>query len=87
MSTIGNDPSEGATVSKLIRMDATGHSTLAEWTAADDTAFEAAVEQFREQLDQGFIGVLDRGQGEAEQVRELPRDAGLVILRRPIAGG
>jgi hypothetical protein len=45
------------------------------------------VEQFREQLDQGFIGVLDLGNGQAEQVRELPRDAGLVILRRPIAGG
>ena len=74
-------------MSRLIRMDATGHSTLAEWTTADDAAFETAVEQFREQLDQGFIGVLDKGQGQAEQVRELPRDADLVILRRPIAGG
>ncbi len=74
-------------MSRLIRMDASGHSTLAEWTAADDAAFETAVEQFREQLDEGFIGVLDKGQGHAEQIRELPRDAGLVILRRPIAGG
>ena len=74
-------------MSRLIRMDATGHSTLAEWTTADDTAFQTAVEQFREQLDEGFIGVLDRGQGQAEQIRELPRDADLVILRRPIAGG
>ncbi len=74
-------------MSRLIRMDASGHSTLAEWTTADDAAFETAVEQFREQLDEGFIGVLDKGQGQAEQIRELPRDAGLVILRRPIAGG
>ena len=74
-------------MSRLIRMDATGHSTLAEWTTADDTAFATAVEQFREQLDEGFIGVLDKGQGQAEQIRELPRDADLVILRRPIAGG
>ncbi len=74
-------------MSRLIRMDASGHSTLAEWTETDDAAFATAVEQFRDQLDEGFIGVLDRGQGQAEQIRELPRDAGLVILRRPIAGG
>jgi hypothetical protein len=74
-------------MSRLIRLDPSGHSTLAEWTETDDAAFEAAVEHFREQLDAGFIGVLDKGRGQAEQLRELPRDAGLVILRRPIAGG
>jgi hypothetical protein len=74
-------------MSRLIRMDASGHSTMAEWTTADDAGFEAAVDQFRAQLDQGFIGVLDHGNGQAEQIRELPRDADLVILRRPIAGG
>jgi hypothetical protein len=74
-------------MSRLIRMDSTGHSTLAEWAAGDDTAFEQAVEQFRAQLDEGYIGVLDAGPGHATQVRELPRDAGLVILRKPIAGG
>jgi hypothetical protein len=68
-------------------MDSTGHSTLAEWTTGDDTAFHEAVEQFRAQLDEGYIGVLDEGPGRATQVRELPRDAGLVILRKPIAGG
>jgi hypothetical protein len=31
--------------------------------------------------------VLDHGEGHAEQLRDLPRDAGLVIMRRPIAGG
>lgn len=74
-------------MSRLIRMDATGHSTVAEWTTADEAGFEAAVTRFREQLDEGFIGVLDHGNGQAEQIRELPRDADLVILRRPIAGG
>jgi hypothetical protein len=74
-------------MSRLIRMDSTGHSTLAEWNTEDDTAFEAAVEQFRRQLDDGYIGVLDEGPGKATQVRELPREAGLVIMRKPIAGG
>jgi hypothetical protein len=74
-------------MSRLIRMDGTGHSTLAEWTAEDDASFEAAVTEFRRELDQGCIGVLDEGRGKASQVRELPRDAELVIMRRPIAGG
>ena len=72
---------------RLIRMDARGHSTLAEWTAEDQAAFDRAVSEFREQLEAGYIGVLDQGKGEAMQVRELPRDAELVIMRRPIAGG
>jgi hypothetical protein len=74
-------------MSRLIRMDSTGHSTLAEWTAEDASAYQAAVEHFRSQLDEGYIGVVDEGPGRATQVRDLPRDAGLVILRRPIAGG
>ena len=74
-------------MSRLIRMDSTGHSTLAEWTARDDAAFDVAVDEFRRQLDEGYIGVLDEGPGRATQVRELPRDAGLVILRKPIVGG
>ena len=74
-------------MSRLIRMDHTGHSTLAEWTAADGRAYEAAVEAFRRELDAGYIGVLDGGEGAATQVDELPAEAELVILRRPIAGG
>ena len=74
-------------MSRLIRMDSTGHSTLAEWSTEDQAAFEAAVEEFRRQLDDGYIGVVDEGPGRATQVRELPRDADLVIMRRPIAGG
>jgi hypothetical protein len=74
-------------MSRLIRMDSSGHSTLAEWTAEDQTAFDTAVEEFRRQLDDGYIGVVDGGPGRATQVRELPREADLVIMRRPIAGG
>jgi hypothetical protein len=69
---------------KLIRMDKTGHTVLAEWTAEDA---DAAVKAFREQLDAGYYAIVTRGEGHAEQVRELPLDADAVILRRPIAGG
>jgi hypothetical protein len=72
---------------KLIRMDHTGHSTLAEWTPDDPVAVEAAVTAFRSQLDRGYLGMVSTGPGHAEQVRELPVDAPLVILRLPIAGG
>jgi hypothetical protein len=74
-------------VARLIRMDQTGHTTLAEWTAGDGPSVEAAVAAFREQLDEGYYAVVTTGEGHAEQVRELPLDADLVILRRPIAGG
>jgi hypothetical protein len=74
-------------MSRLIRMDASGHSTLAEWTQGDQAAYEEAVTAFRRELDEGYIGVVSEGEGRATQVRELPRDAELVILRRPIAGG
>jgi hypothetical protein len=74
-------------MSRLIRMDQTGHTTLAEWTAEDPAAVEEALAAFRAELDQGHFAVVSRGDGRAEQVRELPLDAPLVILRRPIAGG
>lgn len=74
-------------MSQLIRMDQTGHTVLAHWTAEDPLSVEAAVSTFREQLDQGFFAVVSQGEGRAEQVRELPLDAPTVILRRPIAGG
>jgi hypothetical protein len=74
-------------MARLIRMDGSGHSTLAEWTAEDDAAFAAAVDEFRGQLDLGYIGTVPDGPGSATHVRELPRQADLVIMRRPIAGG
>jgi hypothetical protein len=74
-------------MARLIRMDTTGHSTLAEWTASDPEAVERAAAELRRQLDAGYYAVVSAGEGHAEQVRELPLDAELVILRRPIAGG
>jgi hypothetical protein len=74
-------------MARLIRMDTTGHSTLAEWTAGDTEAEELAVAEFRRQLDTGYYAVVTEGEGHAHQVAELPLDAELVILRRPIAGG
>ena len=74
-------------MSRLIRMDRTGHTTLAEWSTADRDSVQAAVAAFREELDRGSIAVVTEGEGQATQVRELPVDAELVIMRRPIAGG
>jgi hypothetical protein len=74
-------------MSRLIRMDGTGHTMLAEWTVEDDAAFEAAVREFGEQQALGYIGTVPEGPGKATHVRRLPRDADMVILRRPIAGG
>jgi hypothetical protein len=74
-------------MARLIRMDGTGHTTLAEWTAEDDARFEQAVVEFRDQLELGYIGTVPEGSGKASHVRDLPRDADLVVMRRPIAGG
>ena len=74
-------------MSRLIRMDRSGHTTLAEWTAADPVSVEAAVETLRRELDAGYYAVVSEGEGRATQVDTLPADAELVILRRPIAGG
>jgi hypothetical protein len=68
-------------------MDQTGHTELAQWTADDPASVEAAATAFREQLDHGYYAVVSQGEGHAEQVRELPLEAPVVILRRPIAGG
>ena len=74
-------------MSRLVRMDQTGHTTLAEWTAQDPMSIDAAVAAFRAELDQGYYALVSHGPGSAEQVYELPVDADLVILRQPIAGG
>lgn len=74
-------------MSKLVRMDASGHTTLAEWTAGDPASVEAAAAAFRSELGRGYFGMVSTGEGHAEQVKELPRDAPLVIMRLPISGG
>ena len=74
-------------MSRLVRLDRSGHTTLAEWTADDAGSVEEAARAFRAELDSGMLASATRGDGTAEVVRELPLDAELVILRRPIAGG
>ena len=74
-------------MSRLIRMDHSGHTTLAEWTANDPDAIEAAASAFRAELELGYFGMVSTGEGQAEQVRELPVGAELVIMRLPISGG
>jgi len=72
---------------RLIRLDRSGHTTLAEWTAGDGSDAEAAVAAFRAELERGMIASVSQVDGSAEVVRELPLDAELVVMRRPIAGG
>jgi hypothetical protein len=74
-------------MARLIRLDRTGHTELATWTAENEESQRAAIEAFRRELDQGMLASATLADGSAEVVRELPLDADLVILRRPIAGG
>ncbi len=74
-------------MSRLIRMDRTGHTMLAEWTTQDQPAVEAAVAALQAELARGYFAVVTGPDGTAEQVKQLPVDAPLVIMRRPISGG
>ncbi len=74
-------------MSRLIRLDRTGHTELATWTADDADAQAAAIEAFRRELDEGMLASATLSDGSAEVVRKLPLEAELVVMRRPIAGG
>jgi len=74
-------------MSRLIRLDRTGHTELASWIAGDEASERAAVEAFRRELDEGMLASATLSDGSAEVVRELPLEADLVVMRRPIAGG
>jgi hypothetical protein len=73
-------------MSRLIRLDRSGHTMLAEWSATDQAAYEIAVDAFAREIGLGMIASATTAAG-AEVVRELPRDAELVVMRRQIAGG
>jgi hypothetical protein len=77
----------GIRMSRLIRLDRTGHTELASWTSDDLASQEAAIAAFRQELDEGMLASVSRDDGTAEVVRELPLDAELVVMRRPIMGG
>ena len=72
---------------RLIRLDGTGHTTVAEWSVGDEGATDRARDAFASELERGFIASAARAGGTAEVVRELPVEAELVTLRRPIVGG
>jgi len=72
---------------RLIRLDRTGHTTLAEWALEDEEAATRASDAFAVELERGLIASATLADGTAQVVRELPVDAELVTLRRPIVGG
>ena len=74
-------------MSRLIRMDQTGHTVLAHWSPDDPAGTEAARAALQAELDRGYLAVASEPDGSATAVRELPLESELVILRRPIAGG
>jgi hypothetical protein len=74
-------------MSRLIRMDQTGHTVLAQWSPDDLAGADAARAALEAELERGYLAVASEADGSAIAVRELPLDSELVILRRPIAGG
>lgn len=74
-------------MSRLVRMDRSGHTELASWRAQDQVSYRQAAALFNEQLAIGYMGVARLADDSYEQVKELPLDVDLVMLRRPIAGG
>jgi hypothetical protein len=49
-------------MSQVIRMDQTGHTIVAEWSADDPATIEAAAKAFRAELEQGYFAVVSRGE-------------------------
>jgi hypothetical protein len=52
-------------MARLIRLDRTGHTTLAEWTARTDAGAEEAIAAFSRELERGMIGSVSRPDGSA----------------------
>ena len=49
-------------MARLIRMDRSGHSTLAEWTTVQDPGLShAALSEFRKQVELGYIASVPDG--------------------------
>jgi hypothetical protein len=74
-------------MARLVRLDRSGDTELAAWSGGDRASYEEAAAVFREQLAGGYMGVAKLPDNTYEQVKELPADVELVMLRRPIAGG
>ena len=67
-------------MSRLIRMDHSGHTTLAEWTADDPARVEAAVAAFRQELDRGYFAMVSTGEERISQ-----HDMGVIIAAAVVA--
>ena len=52
---IDRAPKKEVTMSRLIRLDASGHTTLAEWSTGDDAAQQRAIDAFEAELEKGMI--------------------------------
>jgi hypothetical protein len=74
-------------MARLVRLDRSGHTELAQWSAEDQRSYEEAARAFRDELAGGYMGVARLADDSYEQVKELPPDVDLVMLRRPIVGG
>ena len=74
-------------MSRLLRMDRSGHTELAAWSAGDQASYHRAATIFDEQLAGGYMGVARLHDESYEQVKQLPADVDYVLLRRPIVGG
>ena len=82
--SVATDPSSAyhRGMSRLIRMDQTGHTTLAEWTHRGPGGRRGRRGGVpRASSTRATTPSSPPGEGHAEQVRELPVDADLVILR------
>ena len=53
-------------MSRLIRLDRTGHTELASWRAGDERSQEAAITAFRRELDDGMLASATLADGSAE---------------------
>jgi hypothetical protein len=74
-------------MSRLLRMDRSGHTELASWANGDADSHARAATIFEEQLAGGYMGVARLRDDSFEQVKQLPMDVEYVLLRRPIVGG
>ena len=74
-------------MARLIRMDSSGHTMLAEWTARGRRRFRGRRARVSRPAGAGLHRDRSGRAGKATHVRALPREVDLVIMRRPIAGG
>ena len=76
-------------MSRLIRLDQTGHTELAQWSPGDDAAFERARSMMDAELARGYFAIAgaDRVVASPSRCVSCRPMRIIVILRRPIAGG